>query len=73
MVIDTAEEEEEEEEEEGEKREGGELEEEEEDKSFDLCLKERESPSTNNSRNFAQTSSAMRLFSPRIYPITIER
>ena len=50
-----------------------EVEEEGEDKSFVRFWKERESPSINNSRNFAQTSSAMRLFSPRIYPITIER
>ena len=49
------------------------MEEEGEDKSFVRFWKERESPSINNSRNFAQTSIAMRLFSPRIYPITIER
>ena len=73
MVVDTAKGEEEEEEEEGEKREGGELEEEEEDKSFDLCLKERASKSTNNSQNFARTSTVLRLFFLRVYPITIER
>ena len=52
---------------------GEKVEEEGEDKSVVRFWKERESPSTNNSRNFAQTSIAMRLFSPRIYPITIER
>jgi hypothetical protein len=50
-----------------------EVEEEGEDKSFVRFWKERESPSINNSRNFAPTSIATRLFSPRIYPITIER
>ena len=39
------------------------MEEEGEDKSFVRFWKERESPSTNNSRNFAQTSIATRLFS----------